>query len=166
MSYATIESFLERGIREKELIDLSDKAEPSTGQIVEEVIERAIDDAGATIDAAIATAGYMTPVLVPPALIVRLCVDIARYYLHNRNIDRPDSTRSEVRIRYEDALKTLIAIRDGLLEVPGGVRPEDSAAYYGIVAGHKHPLFDDALLAAYGPGRDVHGFFGDTWRLT
>lgn len=103
MPYAT-QADLVRRFGDEELIQLTDRLQ--VGQIAETVVEAALTDASGTIESYLG-ARYAVPVSPVPELLLRLCCDIARFFL------RGESASEAVRKVYDDALKTLRDLSDG-----------------------------------------------------
>lgn len=103
MSYAGVPDLVER-FGERELVELTDRA--STGAIDVAVAERALRDASAEIDGYLA-ARYVLPLASVPVVLVRLCADLARYYLYD------DHAPEQVNARYKAAVEMLRRISSG-----------------------------------------------------
>ena len=119
--YATKEDMLKR-YTQADLIQLTDRVEPYTNTIIDDVLNQALEDAAATIDTYVANR-YDLPVNgIPKALTIQACA-IAYYNLHQGR--HPD----EIRTAYEDAISFLDKIASGwiLLDI-GGTEPQSSAA--------------------------------------
>lgn len=87
MTYATQQDLIDR-FGERELIELTDRAEPATGAIDVTVVGKALTDADHEINARVAPR-YAVPLSPAPDIIVRRAADIARYFLHgNRATDQ------------------------------------------------------------------------------
>lgn len=111
MPYVTQSQLVERyGARE--LAQVTDKAVPPTGAIVDAVVTRAIADAEAEVDARLSLR-YAVPLVDVPALVADLASRIARYKLHE---DRPTE---KIRRDYEDAVKLLTDVAAGKAAIPG-----------------------------------------------
>lgn len=122
MPYATIEQLKER-FGEQLLVQLTDRAEVATGEVDEDVVDRALADAGAEIDGYLA-ARYRLPIDgdVPP-LLLDLALIVAIYKLHPFEPD-PKITRD-----YEAAQKKLLQISQGIIRLAiEGVEPATSGA--------------------------------------
>ena len=109
MAYAT-QADLEERFGDKELLKLTDRSTPPTGEIDAAVVSRALSDAEAEINGYLAVR-YTLPLLSTPAVLKRLCCDIARYYLYD------DWANDQVRARFEDATKLLKLIADGKVQL-------------------------------------------------
>ncbi len=103
MSYATLDD-LRRRFGEEELIQLTDRAH--AGAIDTDVVDRALSDATAEMDGYLA-ARYQLPLGSVPLVLVRLCADIARYYLYD------DHATDQVTERHKAAVETLKRISNG-----------------------------------------------------
>lgn len=112
MGYAT-QADLEQRFGAAELIQLTDRAEPPAGAVDGQVVARALADADALIDSYLA-ARYDLPLATPPALLVGLACDVARYQLYD------DAAPEEVRRRYEDALARLKQLATGVMVLDVG----------------------------------------------
>lgn len=108
MTYTTAEDLRTRfGTRE-----IDDLADPlRTGTPDDEIVSRAIADAGALIDAHLA-ARYSLPLASVPEVLAAIACDVARFKLWHR--DAPQ----EVRDRYDDALEQLKMFAQGTLVLP------------------------------------------------
>ena len=96
---------------DEELIQLTDRADPPSGEIDAGVVALALSAAGNEIDGYVA-AQYAVPLATVPALLVNLAADIARYRLYK------DAPTDQARKRYEDAVKTLTNISKGIIKLP------------------------------------------------
>lgn len=103
MSYAQV-SDLQQRFGERELIQLTDRE--GTGDMDVAAVERAIDDATAEMDGYLA-ARYQLPLASVPTVLVRLCSDMARYYLYD------DHATDQVTERHKAAVQTLARISKG-----------------------------------------------------
>lgn len=106
---------------EAELKQLTDRT--GTNTIDSTAVEAAIADAAAEIDGYIATR-YTLPLIVVPAIIKRIAVDVALYQLF---MARRMGATEEVRYRYTDARKLLENIAAGKvsLGVPSPLQSEN-----------------------------------------
>lgn len=121
MPYATKQEMIDR-YGAAALVELTDRAEPYTGAIVDTVLDQALADAAALIDSYVC-ARYALPLAVrPPVLVPHACA-IAWHALHRDR--RPD----EVRQSYEDALRFLRALADGIAQLAvSGAQPPSAPA--------------------------------------
>lgn len=117
MTYAGVQDLVER-YGEREVIELTDR--DRHGEIDEAVAERALTDATAEIDGYLA-ARYALPLEHVPVVLVRLCADLARYYLFD------DHAPEQVSERYKAAVEMLRRISTGQVALgvsDQGERPE------------------------------------------
>jgi phage gp36-like protein len=103
MTYAGVSDLVER-FGEAEIRQLTDR--DLTGAIDEVVAMRALQDANAEIDGYL-SARYQLPLSHVPVVLVRLCVDLARYNLHDGHA--PD----HIVRRHQDAVDMLKRISNG-----------------------------------------------------
>ncbi len=122
MAYA-VQADLEERFGAKELLKLTDRSDPPTGEIDAAVVTRALSDAEAEINGYLA-ARYTLPLSSTPTGLKRLCCDIARYYLYD------DWANEQVRTRFEDATKVLKLIAEGkvLLGTEPAAAPQTRAS--------------------------------------
>lgn len=127
MTYATLDHLLDRygsGL----LLQLTDRGELATGRIDTDIVERALLDTDAAINARLGR--YQFPLSEVPELLVDLAQSIAIYKLHRF---KPDP---KIEADYAEAMRTLRGISTGEVtlsiagaEVPGtagnGVRITD-----------------------------------------
>ncbi|MCH8500154.1 MAG: DUF1320 family protein [Marinobacter sp.] len=119
MSYASHADMIER-FGEAELIRLTDR--DHTGAIDTDVLDRALLDAAAEIDGYLA-ARYQLPLTSTPLVLVRVCADLARYFLHDDNL--PET----VEARYKAALDLLKRLASGQVSLglsESGESPESN----------------------------------------
>lgn len=140
MSYATQQDLIDR-FGERELIELTDRAEPPAGTIDANVVAKALADADALVNSYIGRR-YKVPIAEVPDVIRRAAADIARYYLFD---DRPTEA---VRRAYEDTVKFLSDISNGkaVLDVAGA---EPEGAPSGIVTNEPVRTFTPDSLWDY-----------------
>ncbi len=103
---------------ERELIQLTDRS-GAGDTIVADVLDRAIADAQAEIDAYLRGGGYDVPLDPVPVVISRVAADIARYHLYD------DQATEEVSKRYKDQIKFLERVASGTVQL--GAKPGDGA---------------------------------------
>ncbi|MDD3553224.1 MAG: DUF1320 family protein [Deltaproteobacteria bacterium] len=104
------------------------------------VLDRALQDADAEIDAYLSTR-YALPLPAVPKILVRIACDIARYHLWQ------EMASDEVRRRYEDAIRLLGNIAKGLISL-------------GIDANQPKPVLSSAAAQTGSPpvfSRDATG---------
>jgi phage gp36-like protein len=129
MAYATKAEMILR-FGERELVDLTDRELPMKQSIVDAVLDRAIGDAGAEIESYVSSR-YPLPLPAPaPAILVRLCCDIARYYLYFYTAKIPEAVRKA----YEDSIAFLKSVSRGdavLAVTPPAPAPEETSSMAG-----------------------------------
>ncbi|WP_102798726.1 gp436 family protein [Bowmanella denitrificans] len=76
--YCTVDGLVAR-FGQQELVDLTN---PGQSQVDAAKAQKAIDDATATINGYLG-GRYTLPLSTVPAVLVRLCADLARYYLYD-----------------------------------------------------------------------------------
>lgn len=101
---------------EEEMIQLTDH--DNQGFINTTVLGQALSDAAAEINGYL-QGRYRLPLANPPMVLKRIACDIARYYLYD------DKPIEQVRTRYEDAVKFLMAVAKG--QVSLGLNEDDAA---------------------------------------
>jgi phage gp36-like protein len=114
MAYATQTQMIER-FGERELIELTDRAEPPSGEIDAAVLVRALDDASAFIDGYLGKVAAL-PLAAPPPILSKLCADVARLYLHGEAAakDAPVRLAHDAAVRWlTDAARGLVSLGDG-----------------------------------------------------
>ena len=121
MAYCTKEDILEQ-LPEQELITLTDDA--GTGTVDEDVVNRAITDADATIDA-YCQGRYALPLNPVPEMIRKLSVDIAIYNLYSRRNDVMPDVRTE---RYKNAIRFLERVAEGKIQLGASTPQPESTA--------------------------------------
>ncbi|GGI81688.1 hypothetical protein GCM10007978_19420 [Shewanella hanedai] len=102
--YATSGQMIAR-FGEDELISLTDR-DGSVGGIASNVLDVAIKDATALINGYLA-GRYTLPLATPPAMLERLCCDIARYGLYD------NGASEQVSKRFDDAVRFLEMVAAG-----------------------------------------------------
>lgn len=116
MPYITLQDLNQR-FTEAEILSLADDG---AGQVDQDEIDRAIEDAEGEIDGRVAAGGYTVPLDPVPPIIKAYACDIARYRLYD------DDATDQVNKRYADAMKFLTAVAKG--EVLLGVSTSSSNA--------------------------------------
>lgn len=127
--YATKQDMIDR-FGEEQLIELTDRAEPLTGEINDAVLNAALVDASATIDSYIARR-YKLPLGVVPAVLTSRCMTLAWYALHRGR--HTEETRAD----YMDATDYLRQLSNGtaVLDVAGSEPPSAHAQARAISSG-------------------------------
>lgn len=121
MPYAGVIDLLER-FGESEVIQLTDRAAPLTGDVVEDVAEKALADASAEIDSYIGVV-YTLPLPSVPDVLLRVCCDIVRYRLYD------DKATDEVSRRYKEAVRWLEQIAQGKVSLGFSDTPPTGVAF-------------------------------------
>jgi len=86
MSYASKQDLVDR-YGATELIQLTDRNNRPASTIDDTVVARALADAGALIDGYLSKR-YSLPIAVTPPILVRMCCDITRFYLHGKAAEK------------------------------------------------------------------------------
>lgn len=86
LPYAASQDLIDR-FGEQELVQLTDRANVPPEQIDDTVVERALADATATVDSYVGKV-YALPIGSAPPVLIKVCCDIARYYLHGEAADK------------------------------------------------------------------------------
>ncbi|MDC8804219.1 DUF1320 domain-containing protein [Halomonas pacifica] len=118
MPYITLQDLQER-FSEHEILQLADDG---TGQVDQDEINRAIEDAGGEIDGYVAGGGYAVPLSPVPNIVKSYACDIARYRLYD------DAASPQVRERYEDAIKFLRMVARGEVKLGIGTDEDTETA--------------------------------------
>ena len=106
-AYATQQDMIDR-FGEDEVRQLSDRA--GTGSIDSSVVGQALSDASEEMDSYIG-GRYQLPLNHVPPVLVRVCVDIARYQLYD--VQAPD----QVETRYKANLAWLTQVAKGVVRL-------------------------------------------------
>jgi phage gp36-like protein len=138
MAYAT-QADLEIRFGSEELAQRSDRINGSVIDVA--VVDRALADAEAEVDAYLASR-YQLPLASVPAVLVRLTCDIAFYRLC-------DIPPEEVRKRYEDAVRDLKRAADGVLVIDGAVALGKSPSGIAVASRSPDRVFSGTNLADY-----------------
>lgn len=140
MTYATQSDLVERfGATE-----LAQRTNRVDGQTIDTVVlSRALADATAEIDGYLATR-YTLPLASTPAVLVRLCADLARYQLCG------DKVPESVRQRYTDAVALLRRMATGEVQL-AGIEAVPAAGGAGNAVAVRAPgrLFGPGQLQSY-----------------
>lgn len=111
MGYCDLDDIRD-GMDEEEIIRYTDDYD--TGLVNTSVTDKAIEGAGAMIDAHLATR-LTVPVDPVPDILRELAVDIAIYKICSRRSQAPE----EIRVKYEDAIRFLEKVASGKTTIPG-----------------------------------------------
>lgn len=124
MAYATLQDLIDR-FGEREIIELTDRADPPADAADPDVAGAALTSASSVIDGFVAVR-YGLPLAVTPALLVEICCDLARARLYR------DQITEVVEGRRKDALMALRDIASGkmLLDVAGAEPAADGNKVY------------------------------------
>lgn len=104
---------------DEELIQLTDRADPPSGEIDEIVTAAALTAATHIIDGYVG-AQYQLPLSSPVPVLTDYACDIARYRLYKT------AATEQVQRRFDDAIKALVNISRGVIKLPiaeGGGEP-------------------------------------------
>lgn len=120
MSYAT-QADLEARYGAREILQLSDRANPPAGVVDAAVVAAALGDADAVVDSYLGNR-YTVPITTPaPARVVDLSCVLARYRLMEQR------ATERARKDYEDAIAFLRDVSAGRAKIPGLVEPTASS---------------------------------------
>ena len=112
MAYATLSQLSDR-YGAAMLVGLTDRAPIATGLVDAAVVDRALADTDAVIDAALSARYDLAAIaLEVPALLVDLALSIAIWKLHRH---QPDD---KIEADYKEAMRQLAMIGDGRLRLP------------------------------------------------
>lgn len=119
--YATKQNMID-AYTEVALIELTDRVDPPTDEIDDAILQQALDDAAAIIDAYVSR--RYNPTLARSAPVLRVHAQaIAFYKLHRNNY------QDETRTAYEDAMEFLRALSSGQANLDiDGVQPPSAPA--------------------------------------
>lgn len=134
MPYCT-QTDIEDQLPKPDLIALTD--DEGFGEVSSVRLDRAINDAEAVIDAH-CQSRYPLPLTPVPAIIRRICVDLAIYNLFSRRVD--DDLPKVRESRKDDAMRFLKEITTGLLPL-GAVTPAPSASSQAAIVSAPTRLF-------------------------
>ena len=105
MAYAVVQDMVDR-FGAAELVQLTDRSATPTGEYDSGLIEQAIADAEAEINAYLASR-YALPLAEVPATLTRLACNIARYHLYGASLSE------EVTKRYDASVAFLKSVSRG-----------------------------------------------------
>ena len=142
MPYCTQADILE-SLSEAELIQLTDDA--GAGTVDPDVVERAIADADATVDAH-CQGRYSVPLASPvPGVIRRISVDITVYNLYSRRDDTMPETRKE---RMKSAERFLEKVARGEIRL-GTAQPAPETTGGSVDIESQDRIFDRGKLRGF-----------------
>lgn len=134
-TYATVADMISL-FSEAELIEISNLDYPDAITINEPVVERAIADAQAQIDAYLEVR-YVTPIVVVPGVLRNYTCDVARYILDK------DKPRDEVSRRRDLVFYFLRDVAAGRASLPGIADGTDGSTDPGSTDGDVAIFFSD-----------------------
>jgi phage gp36-like protein len=132
-TYITKQDLIDRHGEEKLAIIAGDE----NGEIKQDIVDAAIDDASDEITGYISSR-YALPFSIVPRMLERIAVDVSIY----RMASDADTGSEEIRKRYEDAVKALEKIRDGKIMLEAQQKEtEENEAEMPILFQTSQPLF-------------------------
>lgn len=141
MSYTSLDR-LARRFGTSMLVQLTDRGEVSTGAVGAGIVDQALADTDAVIDAALGVR-YRLPLASVPAVVADLALSIAIYKLH---VGMPDE---KIERDYDQALKDVRALATGALKLDvAGIEPETSGAG-GVVTSDRERMFTNESLRGF-----------------
>lgn len=114
MTYAVKQDLIDR-FGERELVQLTDRANKPPSTVDDVVVGRALGDADGTIDGYVGKQ-YDLPLTVVPPILTKIAADLARYYLHGEAAGEDSKVTRDYQAAIswlKDVAKGLIAIDDG-----------------------------------------------------
>ncbi|KQO53074.1 gp436 family protein [Methylobacterium sp. Leaf85] len=140
MTYAQTSDLIVR-FGETELVQLTDLTHKPPTTVEQDTVDRALGDATAFIDGYLSKV-YGLPLASVPANLVKMCCDIARYYLHGKRVDKD----SPITRAYAEAVAWLKDVAAGRVKLDdGGVTPAPAEGSAGRVSGSKPVFTRDSL---------------------
>jgi phage gp36-like protein len=134
VSYATVNDVTAR-YPNRDLVQLTNE-DPAATTVNSAPIQTALDDASAEIDGYL-DGRFTLPLSDPPAVLGRLCTDIAMYRMQ---VLRPLRDLADARQRYDDAIAMLTRVAAGELTL-------------GLAADNQEPPAAAGAEATQGPAR-------------
>jgi phage gp36-like protein len=134
VTYATVNDMTAR-FPNRDLVQLTNE-DPAATVVNTAPIQTALDDASAEIDGYL-EGRFSLPLSDPPAVLSRLCTDIAMYRLQ---VLRPLHDLADARRRYDDAIAMLTKVAAGELTL-------------GLAADNQEPPAAPGAEATQGPTR-------------
>lgn len=140
MTYATQQDLIDR-FGERELIQLTDRADPPAGTVNATVVTRALTDADELINSYVGKR-YAIPLSVVPGRLVRVAGDLARYFLHEEG--PTDSIKED----YKTAIQFLKDVAGGVAVLDAeGLKP--GPASDGLVVTSQERRFSRDRMKGY-----------------
>lgn len=121
MTYAAKQDLIDR-FGEKELRELTDRVNRPPTTIDDTILGRALADADALANSYLGKL-YSLPVSPAPEILVKICADVARYFLHGKAVDKDGA----VAIAYRDALRWLGDVAKGTVALDAAGVPTAQA---------------------------------------
>jgi phage gp36-like protein len=138
MTYATLAGLTHR-YGEDVLLSVADRSTPPAGVADPAVIDRALENTDAVINASLAVR-YRLPLASVPAIVVDLAEAIAIYKLHRF---APDA---KIQADYDQALRDLAHIADGRKKLDvAGVEPTTSGTGGVLAIDRERPLSPESM---------------------
>lgn len=140
MTYAQTSDLIER-FGERELIQLTDRTNTPQTTVDPVKVGRALGDATSLIDGYLSKV-YGLPLASVPANLVKMCCDIARYFLHSNGVDKD----SPIARAYAEAVAWLKDVAANRVKLDdGGVTPAPAEGSAGRVTGSQPVFTRDSL---------------------
>lgn len=141
MSYATLQQLTDR-YGETMLVDLTDRGTVATGSIDTDVVDRALADTDAVINARIAARYDLASVAaaVPEVLVdIALCIAIWKLHRYEAN--------PKIKDDYTEAMRQLREIGDGTMRLPieAGGEPEGTGETGARVTDRERPFTEETM---------------------
>lgn len=138
MTYATLAGLSDRYGADV-LVQITDRATPPAGAIDQGVVDRALADTDAVIDAALAVR-YRLPLATVPAMVADLALAIAIYKLHRF------TPEEKIGKDYDQALKDLRELATGAKKLDvAGIEPTSSGAGGVVAIDRERPLTPETM---------------------
>lgn len=138
MTYATLQQLTDR-FGGQMLVQLTDRAAVPAGAIDQGVVDRALADTDAVIDASVSVR-YRLPLDVVPAVVADIALAIAIYKLH------VFATDPKIKDDYDQALRDLRDLANGTKKLDAaGVAPASSGASGVIATDRARPLTPETM---------------------
>lgn len=140
MTYAQTSDLIAR-FGETELVQLTDRANKPPTTVNQDTVGRALGDATSLIDGYLSKV-YGLPLASVPSNLVKMCCDIARYYLAGKAAEKDGA----VARAYNEAVLWLKDVANGRVKLDdGGAAPEPAEGSAGRVSGSRPVFTRDSL---------------------